>query len=129
MSKMAKKEFTFKGKTIEELKGMSIREFAKLVDARTRRSLLRDRTHEERVLLKKLETKDNVKTHARETVIIPSMVGKTIRVYNGKEFVQVVIVPEMLGMRLGELVPTRKPVMHHAPGVGATRSSASLSVK
>ena len=57
------------------------------------------------------------------------MVGTTIRVYNGKEFVQVMIEDEMVGHYLGEFALTRKRIQHSAPGIGATRSSASLSVK
>ncbi|MCP3681137.1 MAG: 30S ribosomal protein S19, partial [bacterium] len=44
-------------------------------------------------------------------------------------FVEVVLLPEMVGHCLGEFAPTRRRVAHHAPGIGATRSSASLSVK
>jgi small subunit ribosomal protein S19 len=127
--KMAKKEFRFKGKTLEELKALSIREFAQLLDARKRRSLMRGLTHQESSLIEKLEKKDSVKTHARQAIVLPSMVEKTIRVHNGKEFVAITIVPEMIGMRLGELVGSRKMVTHHAPGVGATRSSANISVR
>ena len=62
-------------------------------------------------------------------IILPLMVGKTINVYNGKEFVAVRVTTEMLGHRLGEFALTRKRVQHHAPGVGATRSSQALSVR
>jgi len=126
---MAKKEFTYRGKTLEELKAMTLKEFALLLDSRRRRTLMRGLTHPAKVLLKKLEKKDNVKTHARYMIVLPSMVGKTIKVYNGKEFVSLSIVPEMIGLRLGELVITRKPVSHSSPGVGATRSSSNLSVR
>ncbi|HLC85017.1 MAG TPA: ribosomal protein S19 family protein, partial [Candidatus Nanoarchaeia archaeon] len=37
--------------------------------------------------------------------------------------------PEMLGHKLGEFAITKKRVAHSAPGIGATRSSASLSVR
>jgi small subunit ribosomal protein S19 len=57
------------------------------------------------------------------------MVGKTIKVYSGKEFLPVVIIDEMIGHYLGEFVLTRNRVEHSAPGIGATRSSAALSVK
>ena len=52
-----------------------------------------------------------------------------MKVHNGKEFVIVNITPEMIGHYIGEFALTRKKVAHHAPGIGATRSSASLSVK
>jgi len=62
-------------------------------------------------------------------IVLPEMLGKLIRVYNGKEYVPVAIEPEMLGHRLGEFTQTRKKVTHSAPGIGATKSSASLSVR
>ena len=57
------------------------------------------------------------------------MVGLTIYVHNGKEFSEVKLTAEMIGHRLGEFAATRRQVKHGAPGVGATRSSAALSVK
>jgi len=35
----------------------------------------------------------------------------------------------MLGKYLGEFAMTRKKVEHSAPGIGATKSSAAMSVK
>jgi small subunit ribosomal protein S19 len=76
-----------------------------------------------------LKEKDNVKTHCRDLVILPQIVGKKLRVYSGKEFFQIMIEPDMVGHRLGEFVMTRKSVAHSAPGIGATRSSSNLAVK
>lgn len=127
---MAKKEFRYKGNTIEELKKMSINEFALIAPSRQRRSLKRGFTELQKALLKKIRAKKkNIETHCRSMVIIPEMVDITIRVHNGKEFVPVTIQSEMVGHYLGEFVLTRKKVEHSAPGIGATRSSASLSVK
>ena len=126
---MAKKEFTYRGKTLEELKSISINDFAELVPARQRRSLKREATDLQKVFIKKIIKGNNIKTECRDIIIIPKMVGKNIRIHNGKEFIPVLIQPEMIGHRIGEFVPTRKRVSHHAPGVGATRSSASLSVR
>ncbi len=126
---MARKEFLFRGKKIEDLKSLSLNEFAELLKSRERRKIKRGFTEEEKKLLKDLEKKDEVKTHCRDMIILPLMVGKTINVYNGKEFVAVRVTTEMLGHRLGEFALTRKRVQHHAPGVGATRSSQALSVR
>ena len=126
---MATKEFRYRGKTLEELKKMSIQEFAKLLPARQRRSLLRGLTEEQKKLLKALEKKEAPRTHCRDMIILPQMVGRRIMVHNGKDFISVVIQPEMIGHYLGEFALTRKPVEHHAPGIGATRSSAALSVR
>jgi small subunit ribosomal protein S19 len=57
------------------------------------------------------------------------MVGMTIHVYNGKEYVPVEIRPEMIGHYLGEFAPTCKKVEHGEPGLKATRSSMFLPLK
>jgi len=127
---MAKKEFTFYGKKLEELKKMSSKEFIELIPARERRSLKRGFTGQQESLMKRVKKGEkNIKTHCREMVILPEMLDLTIMVYNGKQFVPVRIQPEMLGHRLGEFALTRSDVSHSAPGIGATRSSANLSVK
>ncbi|MBI3026814.1 30S ribosomal protein S19 [Candidatus Woesearchaeota archaeon] len=127
---MAKKEFTFKGKTVEELKGMGINELAQLLPARQRRTIKRGFTDQQKILLKKLRADEkSIETHCRDMIILPEMVGKTIKVHRGKEFVPVMIEADMVGHYLGEFSLTRKKVAHSAPGIGATRSSASLSVK
>lgn len=125
-------EFLFRGKTVEELKQINIREFAKFLKSSERRSLLRQFNTVEKFLLsieKKLRAGKHVRTHARGMIIVPAMIGLTIYVHSGKEFAPVQIKPEMLGHRLGEFVLTRRKVEHSAPGIGATRSSAAMSVK
>jgi len=114
---MAKKEFTYKGLKTEQLQAMSIEEFARIIPSRERRSLLRGLTPAEKNLLVKLSKRDKVKTHAREMVIIPQMLGKTIMVHRGKEYTPVTITEEMLGFRLGQFVLTRKIAKHASPGV------------
>ena len=127
---MAKKEFTFKGKTTEELKKMSLNELAQLLTSRQRRTIKRGFTEQQKILLKKIKANEkNIETHCRDMVILPEMIGITIKVHQGKEFVPIMIGQDMIGHCLGEFVLTRKKVSHSAPGIGATRSSASLSVK
>lgn len=127
---MAKKEFTFYGKTVDEVKSMDLNEFSKLLPARQRRIINRGFTDAQKILLKKIRKGEkNLKTQCRDMVVIPDMIGANIRVFSGKEFIPVVITEEMLGHALGEFVLTRKRVTHSAPGIGATRSSASLSVR
>ena len=110
---MAKKEFLFKGKNAEELKAMSISEYSKLIPSRLRRSLSRGFDEQQKSLLKKLEQgKNNVKTHSRDLAILPLMIGKTIKVYNGKEFVDVRVTTEKLGHMLGDFAMTRKHTKH-----------------
>ena len=127
---MAKNEFTYKGKTVDELKKLSLNELAQLLPARQRRKIKRGFTDQHKILLKKLRANEkNIETHDRDMIILPEMVGSIIKIYNGKEFMSVMIEPEMIGHYLGEFSLTRKKVAHSAPGIGATRSSASLSVK
>ena len=127
---MAKKEFTFKGKTTEELKKVSLNELAQLMTSRQRRTIKRGFTEQQKILLKKIKANEkNIETHCRDMIILPEMIGITIKVHQGKEFVPVMIEQDMIGHCLGEFVLTRKRVAHSAPGIGATRSSASLSVK
>ena len=62
-------------------------------------------------------------------VIVPEMTGILFQVHNGKEFIPVNVNHEMLGKYLGEFVINRRKVAHSAPGIGATKSSAAMSVK
>ncbi len=124
------KEFTWKGKTEEELKNMDLEQFKELTTSRQRRSLKRGFTDAQKALIKRIAAGDNnVKTHYRDLVIIPQMVGKTLRVYNGKEYLMVIIGAQMVGHYLGEFSHTRKGVTHSAAGVGATRSSKAISAR
>jgi small subunit ribosomal protein S19 len=70
-----------------------------------------------------------IKTHLRDMIILPDMIGVTIKVHNGKEFVPVSIRPEMVGHYVGEYSITNKRVQHGAPGVGSSRSSLYVPLK
>ncbi len=126
------KQFSYRGKTLEELQAMSIADFAKLLNARERRAVLRQGT-DYKLLLKKIEKArklgKKIRTHVREAVILPSWVGLTFGVHDGKEFKEITITPEMIGHRLGEFAYTTKRVQHSAPGIRATRGSKFLAVK
>ena len=129
---MRTKEKLFRGKTLEELKTLDVRGFSKFLKSRERRAIMRNFDVIEdfvRKCNKRNEKKKAIKTHKRDLIIVPAMVGLAIGVYNGKDFTNIRIVQEMLGHRLGEFSPTRKPIKHGAAGVGATKSSAKLSVK
>ncbi|MFN3527684.1 MAG: 30S ribosomal protein S19 [Candidatus Altarchaeaceae archaeon] len=129
--------FTYKGKTIDELKALSIDELIKIFPARIRRTLKRGLNEENRKLLLKIRktlanptTRNKViRTHCRDMVILPEMVSAKIGVHkggvikNGDAFTIINITPEMIGHYLGEFALTRKPVKHSAAGIGATRSS------
>jgi small subunit ribosomal protein S19 len=128
----------YRGYTFEQLQSMSMDEFINLLPSRQRRSLHRGLTSEQRTLLEKIrKTKEAirkgsnmiVKTHVRDMTILPEMVGLTILVHNGKEFVSVEIKPEMIGHYLGEFAITNRPVKHGTPGIGASRSSMYVPLK
>jgi small subunit ribosomal protein S19 len=126
---MVKKEFMYKGKTLLELQGLSQKELAELLPSRQRRSITRGFSDPKKKLITQVGKKDNKKTHLRSMIVLPSMVGKTVRIHNGKEFEIVLVQDEMIGHYLGEFSFTRKRTKHNAPGVGATKSSSSMSVK
>ncbi|MFH1848743.1 MAG: 30S ribosomal protein S19 [archaeon] len=126
---MAKKEFTYRGKTLDELKALTLNELAELLPARQRRSIRRGLNDEQKKLIERIKTKKSIRTQLRDMIILPDMVSKTINIHNGKNFKAVIIEPEMIGHLLGEFALTRNRVAHSAPGVGATKSSSSISVR
>lgn len=129
---LKKKELTYRGKLIEDLKKMDIREFAVLLKSNEKRTVMRQYGELEKFISrcsKKVIKNKPIKVHVRHLIIVPKMVGFKINVHNGKEFVPIEITTEMLGHRLGEFSVTRSKVKHGAAGIGATRSSASASVK
>ncbi|MEM7819846.1 MAG: 30S ribosomal protein S19 [Candidatus Aenigmatarchaeota archaeon] len=129
---MARK-FTFRGKTLDELNAMNLEEFSLLLNSRGRRSLKRGLTKQQKKLLEKIRKfkgEDKlIRTHVRDMVILPEMVGSKLGIYNGKEYIPVVITENMIGHVLGEFALTRKRVKHSAPGIGATRSSKFVALK
>ncbi len=109
---------------------MDLSQFAVLAPARMRRSIKRGFTEAQKTLLKRIDDGDkSIETHCRDMIIIPKMIGLTLKIHNGKEFVPVIITIEMLGHYLGEFSYTRKPVTHSAAGIGATRSSKAVSAR
>ncbi len=127
-----KKEFTFRGKTLEELKKLDVREFAKYVKSRERRNILRNFQRIENFIRRAKEKSSKnkrIKTHLRDIIIVPQLVGMNISVYRGKEFVPVEITTEMLGHKLGEFALTRSRIMHTKAGVGATKGTKHKSKK
>ncbi len=132
---MAKK-FTYRGFDLEQLQQMTVQEFAKVCNSRQRRSLLRGF---DRHLLKKMEKAREaikagkkqpvVRTHLRDAIIIPQMVGLLFGIHKGSAFEVVEIQPEMLGHYIGEMALTRKKITHGKAGIGATRSSTAITAR
>lgn len=129
------KKFSYHGYALEDLQKLPLDDFAKLLPSRQRRSLSRGFTPKQKKLLERVRDartsgkETPIRTHSRDIVLIPEMVGLKFAVYNGKEFVLVDVKPEMLGHRLGEFSQTRKKVTHGTPGIGATRSSLYVPLK
>ncbi|HII06366.1 MAG TPA: 30S ribosomal protein S19 [Methanotrichaceae archaeon] len=124
-----KEEFTYRGLNVEELNKLNTDELMALLPARQRRRMKRGLTKDHRRLLSKVKDRDVVRTHLRDMIVLPEMVGKTIEIYNGKTFNKVDIMPEMIGHYLGEYSQTRGRVSHGSAGVGATRSSRFVPLK
>lgn len=107
------KIFKYKGKTLEELKAMDIKDLASLFPSSLRRKITRGFTEQEEILLAKIRSNEkNIKTHVRDMIVLPEMVGLKLSIHNGKEFVTINILEEMIGVKFGELAPTRKIAKH-----------------
>jgi small subunit ribosomal protein S19 len=130
---MSRRQFEYRGYSLDELKQLSMDEFIGLLPSRQRRSLKRGMHPQHIKLMEKvLSSKDSkrpVRTHCRDFIILPELIGSVVLVYNGKEFLRVELNPEMLGHYLGEYSPTCKQVKHSAPGIGATRGSQFVPLK
>ncbi len=124
------KIFTYRGFTLEQLKIMSLEDFAKIAESEVRRKLLRGLAEKHKKLLtRSRKAKGAVRTHCRDMIILPEFIGKQFNVHNGKEYLAVRVEPEMVGHYLGEFSLSRKKVAHSSPGMGATRASKFVSLK
>lgn len=127
------RKFTFRGIELEPLLDLTNDELMDLVCARARRRMSRGLKRKPMALIKRLrqakkeaapgEKPRGVKTHLRNMIIVPEMVGSIIGIYNGKMFCGVEMKPEMIGMYLGEFAITYKPVRHGRPGVSAAHQT------
>merc|ERR1712243_265726 len=133
------RKYTYRGVDLDQLLDMSSEQLTELFSSRIRRRFQRGLKRKPLALIKRLrkaekeapplEKPEVVKTHLRNMVIVPEMIGSIVGVYNGKTFNQVEIKPEMIGHYLGEFSITYKPVKHGRPGIGATHSSRFIPLK
>ena len=129
------KKFNYKGKSTEELESISNDELFTILNSRQRRSLKRGLSDNKKKLIAEIKlakqgkNKNQIKTHQRDLIILPYMLGVTVNVYSGKEFTPITISDEMIGHYIGEYVITNRKVSHGAPGVGASRSSLYVPLK
>ena len=125
-----REEFTYRGFKIDELKAMGMSELLPLMPARARRKVTRGLSRGEETLLAKIRGGDEkVRTHMRDMIVMPVMIGKTIEIYNGKDFMKVEFQPESVFHYLGEFALTRHRVTHGSAGIGATRGSKYVPLK
>jgi small subunit ribosomal protein S19 len=125
-----REEFTYRGFKIDELQAMGISELLPLMPARARRKIVRGFSRGEETLLAKIrEGDEKVRTHLRDMIVMPEMIGKSIEIYTGKEFLKVEFQPESVFHYLGEFALTRKRVAHGSAGIGATRGSKYVPLK
>lgn len=144
---LAKKDLYFKGVKHQDLAKLSNEQLSKMINSRARRSLKRGLTFDQKILIGKVDEAVKIKamgkevkmikTHSRDAIVIPKMIGLTIGVHSGKKFELVDIKPEMVGHYLGEFALTRQRVVHGknaaaeaaaasaAPSEGAAKSSSS----
>lgn len=123
------KDVFYRGMNLENLKKLDVREFAKYLPSRSRRSVLRNFQAIEN-FVKRCEanqsSKKKIRTHSRDIVIVPKMVGLTIAIHNGKNFNDLTINHKMIGHRLGEFSLTRAKVTHGEAGIGATKGTKGV---
>jgi small subunit ribosomal protein S19 len=133
------REFKFKGYSAEQIQKLSVETLIPLLNSRQRRSLDRRlstymndekrKFREDLKLARNGKLNGQLKTHLRDMIILPDMIGLNVLVHNGKEFVSFTIRPEMVGHYLGEYSITNKRVQHGSPGVGSSRSSLYVPLK
>nr|CAB3455874.1 unnamed protein product [Digitaria exilis] len=133
------RKYSYRGVDLDALLDMSTDDLVQLFPARARRRFQRGLKRKPMALIKKLrkakkdapagEKPEPVRTHLRNMIIVPEMIGSIIGVYNGKTFNQVEIKPEMIGHYLAEFSISYKPVKHGRPGIGATHSSRFIPLK
>ena len=133
------RKFTFRGVDLDQLLDMNNEDLMKILHCRARRRLSRGLKRKPMALIKRLrkakketvelEKPQAIKTHLRDMIIVPEMVGSVVGVHQGKTFNSIEIKPEMIGYYLGEFSITYKPVKHGRPGIGATHSSRFIPLK
>lgn len=127
-----RRQFNYRGIALEELQKLDVREFARHLKSRERRTVLRNFQEIEKFVndaKQKAAKNKPIKTHNRNLVIVPDLVGMKIQIHRGNSFVPIIVTTEMLGHRLGEFAPSRGRIKHGSAGVGATKGSKAKSKK
>jgi small subunit ribosomal protein S15e len=113
---------SYRGIDLDKLPDYSNQDLMELFNARQRRKFSRGIKRKPIALLKKLrqakretaysDKPDPVKTQLRNMIIVPEMIGSVVGVYNGKQYINVEVKPEMIGYYLAEFSITYKPIKH-----------------
>lgn len=128
------RKFSYRGVDFEEIQDMKFSEFAKLLPSKLRRKVKRGMSEKEVKLIKDcMEAKNAVQnsherpeivnTHARFSIIWPSMVGNIVGVHVGNGYFPLEIKQEMIGYLLSDFTPTRVHPKHGKPGIGISSNS------
>jgi len=139
MKKSAFRKTMFRGEEVENLLKKKPAEVVAMMCARQRRRYRRKISPKYERFLKKVrksikecvygEKPTPVKTHLRNLIIVPEMVGGIVECYGGKYWNNIEVKADMIGHYLAEFSLTYKPIRHGKVGVGATRSSKFTSLK
>ena len=127
-----KREFSYRGHSLADLKAMDLPTLAGVLGARARRSIRRGFNTETAAFFDRMRAtpvEKVVRTHCRDALVLPEHVGRRVSIYSGKEFKEIEVRPEMIGHYFGEFCLTRRFEKHSGPGVGATRSSKFMPLK
>ena len=130
-TKKAFKKFSYRGVDLEQLLELKTDKLVDLFCARQRRRFRRGLGRKPLALVKKLrkakrevqgmDKPETIRTHLRNMIIVPEMIGAIVGVYNGKVFNTVEIKPEMVGTYLAEYAITYKPISHGRAGIGGDK--------
>ena len=133
------KKFAYRGVDLDKLLDMSNQDLMELFRARQRRKFSRGIKRKPITLLKKLraakretaygEKPETIRTHLRNMVIVPEMIGSVVGVYNGKQHITVEIKLEMIGHYLAEFSITYKPIKHGRAGMAGSKGAMPVPLK
>lgn len=128
----------YRGLGKAEAEALGLEQAMALLTSRSRRAVKRaeqNKNFRYKALMKKVvavKAKNPakvIKTHVRDAVILPSWLGMTFGVHDGKVFRNVIITLDKLGYRLGDFAHSTGRVLHSGPGIGATRGSKFIPLK
>merc|ERR1712039_637494 len=130
------RKYSYRGVDLDKLLDMSNQDLMELFRARQRRKFSRGIKRKPISLLKKTKREtaygdkpEAVKTHLRNMVIVPEMIGSVVGVYNGKQYINVEIKPDMVGHYLAEFSITYKPTKHGRAGGGGKGGASFIPLK